>query len=175
MHMDISQLWNTYEIQVIATIIAVLVYFLMKYLTKKIVRKYGKLTNKAEGRMAQMRQIIAVLLNILLIFSFAVIWGLKTENLLVGLTTVFTFLGVAMFAQWSVLSNITAGIVMFFSAPYRLGDKIRLLDKDIPIVATIESIKTFYTHIRTEEGELIVLPNNIFLQKVVSIITEKGE
>lgn len=173
--MEFSQFLSDNQVQLVATGIAIVVFMLIKYVAKKLVKKYGKLTHKAEGRMAQVRQIMAVLINILFIFSVAVIWGVKTQNLLVGLTTIVTFLGVAMFAQWSVLSNITAGIVMFFSAPYRLGDKIKIIDKDIPITATIESIKTFYTHIRTEEDELIVLPNNIFLQKIVSIISEKEE
>jgi small-conductance mechanosensitive channel len=58
---------------------------------------------------------------------------------------------------------------MFFNAPFRIGDRIRIIDKDIPILATIESIQTFYTHIRTGDDELIVIPNNLFLQKIVSI------
>ncbi len=173
--MEISALLSEYKVQLIATAVTILLFLLIKYTAKKIVRKYGELTHKAEGRMAQVRHIMAVIINIIFLFAIAVIWGVKTENLLVGLTTIVTFLGVALFAQWSVLSNITAGIVMFFSAPYRLGDKIKIIDKDIPITATIESIKTFYTHIRTEDKELIVLPNNIFLQKVVSILTEEEE
>jgi small-conductance mechanosensitive channel len=78
-----------------------------------------------------------------------------------------------MFAQWSILSNITAGIIMFFSAPYSVGDRIHLIDKDLPIKATIENIQTFYTHIRTDENELIVIPNNLFLQKIVSVIKDR--
>lgn len=163
------------SVKLIATAIAIVVFILLKYVSKKIVKKYGQFTHKAEGRMEQMRQIMAILINITFLFILAIIWGVRPDNLLVGLTTILTFLGVALFAQWSVLSNITAGIIMFFSAPYRLGDRIKIIDKDIPIVATIETIKTFYTHIRTDDGELIVLPNNIFLQKIISIETEKEE
>ncbi len=173
--MEFSQFISDNKAQLVATGVAIVGFLLIKYIAKKLVGRYGKLTHKTEGRMAQVRHIMSVLVNITFILTLAVIWGVKTQNLLIGLTTIVTFLGVAMFAQWSVLSNVTAGIVMFFSAPYRLGDKIRIIDKDIPITATIESIKSFYTHIRTEEGELIVLPNNIFLQKIVSIITEKEE
>lgn len=173
--MELSSFLADYQVQLVATGISIVVFILVKYVAKKLVKKYGKLTHKTEGRMAQVKQIIAIMINVLFIFSVAIIWGVKTQNLLGGLITTVTFLGVALFAQWSVLSNITAGIVMFFSAPYRLGDKIKIVDKDIPITATIESIKTFYTHIRTDEGELIVLPNNIFLQKVVSILTEKED
>lgn len=59
---------------------------------------------------------------------------------------------------------------MFFNAPFRVGDRIHIIDKDIPIIATIENIQAFYTHIRTDDDELIVIPNNLFLQKVVSVM-----
>jgi small-conductance mechanosensitive channel len=117
----------------------------------------------------QVKHIIMILLNIIFIFTIAMIWGVDPNNLLLGLSSVFAFIGVALFAQWSVLSNITAGLVMFFNAPFRIGDRIRIIDKDLPIVATIESIQTFYTHIRTDDNELIVIPNSLFLQKIVSI------
>ena len=58
---------------------------------------------------------------------------------------------------------------MFFNAPFHVGDRIHIIDKDLSVIATIENIQTFYTHIRTEENELIVMPNNLFLQKIVSI------
>jgi small-conductance mechanosensitive channel len=99
----------------------------------------------------------------------AIIWGVNPNNLLLSLSSIFAIIGVAMFAQWSMLSNITAGLIMFFTAPFRIGDRIHIIDKDFPIIATIESIQTFYTHIRTDDNELIVMPNNLFLQKIVSI------
>ncbi|MCD7933691.1 MAG: mechanosensitive ion channel family protein [Tannerellaceae bacterium] len=58
---------------------------------------------------------------------------------------------------------------MFFNEPFRIGNRIHIHDKDMPIDATIENIHTFYTDIRTDEGELIVIPNNLFLQKIVSV------
>lgn len=111
---------------------------------------------------------MSILLNIIFIFSIAIVWGMQPHNILIGLSSVFAIIGVAMFAQWSILSNITAGILIFFSTPFKLGDRIQLMDKDMPITATIERIQTFYTHLRTDEDELIVLPNNLFLQKMVA-------
>ncbi|MCD8073198.1 MAG: mechanosensitive ion channel family protein, partial [Alistipes sp.] len=83
--------------------------------------------------------------------------------------SILALLGVALFALWSILSNITAGIIMFFGAPFRIGDEITIIDKDTPIDAVIENIHGFYTHIRTPDNRLIVIPNNLFLQKIVSI------
>lgn len=155
--------------QIIATAIAILLLPLSRYIAKKLILKYGQLIRKSEAQMAQTNQIIVIILNILFLFVLAIIWGVRPENMLLGLSSIFAVIGVAFFAQWSILSNITAGLIMFFTAPYRIGDRIHIIDKDLPIEATIENIETFYTHIRTDEDELIVLPNNVFLQKIVSV------
>lgn len=158
--------------QIIATGITILLFPLSKYIAKKLILNYGQLLQKSEARMLQVKQLISIILNITFVFIIAIIWGVQPNNLLITLSSVFAVIGVAMFAQWSVLSNITAGIIMFFSAPYRIGDRIHIIDKDLPIEAVIESIQTFYTHIRTDKDELIVLPNNLFLQKIISVKKE---
>ena len=85
-------------------------------------------------------------------------------------SSVFAVIGVALFAIWSILSNITSGIIMFFNFPYKIGDKIKIHDKDMPIEALIEDIKAFHLHLRTDDGELITYPNNLILQKAVSLV-----
>ena len=158
-----------YLFQVILSAVVIILLPIARVIAKKIVFKYGRLIQRPNVRIEQVRHIISILLNITFLFTIAIIWGVRPGNLLLGLSSVFALVGVAMFAQWSVLSNITAGLIMFFSAPFRIGDRISIIDKDIPIIATIESIHTYYTHIRTDENELIVIPNNLFLQKIVSI------
>ena len=158
-----------YLLQIILSAVVLLLLPITRVIMKKVVFKYGRLIQMPYVRIEQVRHLISMLLSVIFLFSIAIIWGVKPSNLLLGLSSVFALVGVAMFAQWSVLSNITAGLIMFFSAPFRIGDKITIVDKDIPISATIESIHTYYTHIRTDEDELIVIPNNLFLQKIVSI------
>ncbi|MCD7976372.1 MAG: mechanosensitive ion channel family protein [Tannerellaceae bacterium] len=163
---------EVYIPQIIASGIAILLLYIAKFIINKLVIKYGQILQISEVRTLQTKQVISTLLNIMFVFVIAIIWGVEPHNLLIGLSSIFAVIGVALFAQWSILSNITAGLIMFFTAPFRIGDRIRIIDKDIPIDAVIENIHTFYTHIRTDENELIVLPNNLFLQKIVSIKKE---
>ena len=158
-----------YLIQIILSAVIIILLPVTRVIVKKIVYKYGRLIQIPDVRIEQVKHLISIMLNIIFLFIIAIVWGVKPGNLLLGLSSVFALVGVAMFAQWSVLSNITAGLIMFFSAPFRIGDKITIIDKDIPIIATIESIHTYYTHIRTDDNELIVIPNNLFLQKIISI------
>lgn len=155
--------------QIIASAIIILLTPSSKYILGKIVKKYGVLTLKSETRMLHVARVINISVNFICIVTLAVIWGVQPQNMLVAVSSIFAVIGVALFAQWSLLSNVTAGIIIFFSTPFRMGDKIHILDKDMPIEATIESILTFYTHLRTDNGELIVIPNSLFLQKMVSV------
>lgn len=160
---------ETYLLQIIITAAIIVLLPIARYITRKLISKYGQLLQIQETRIQQVKQIISIFLKITFIVAIAIVWGVNPSNLLLGLSSIFAIVGVALFAQWSMLSNITAGLIMFFTAPFRTGDRIHILDKDVPIIATIENIHTFYTHIRTDDNELIVIPNNLFLQKIVAI------
>ncbi|WP_165023051.1 MULTISPECIES: mechanosensitive ion channel domain-containing protein [unclassified Dysgonomonas] len=155
--------------QLIATAIVLIATPVSKYVTRKLIRNFGILRLKNENRIAHIIRVIYILINFTCIVALTIIWGVQPEHMLVALSSIFAVIGVAMFAQWSMLSNITAGIIIFFTTPFHIGDEIRILDKDSPIVATIENIQTFHTYLRTNEGELVVIPNSLFLQKIVSV------
>ncbi len=110
------------------------------------------------------------ILNVFIVAMILIsIWGVDTKNLLLAISSAFAVIGVAFFAQWSILSNVTAGIVLFFSLNFRIGDKIKIHDKDFPMEAVITDIKTFYICLETDSGEKIIYPNNLILQKGISL------
>ena len=109
-------------------------------------------------------------MNMLAIFAIIIIWGVQTKDILLALSSIVTIVGVAMFAQWSILSNITSGIILFFSFPYKIGDNIIIHDKDFPIEAEIEDIGAFHVYLKTKKGETIVYPNNLMLQIGITIL-----
>ncbi len=79
----------------------------------------------------------------------------------------FAITGVALFAQWSLLSNITASLVIFFNFPARVGDKIRIMDKDDTVEGSIKEITLFQVELIDKEGNRIFYPNNLLLQRPV--------
>jgi small-conductance mechanosensitive channel len=167
--MDWGLFRETYFMQIVVTAAALLLLWLLKFVVRKTARKFGAMMGKSRERIRHIRKIIGAVLNVTFLILVAMFWGVKPQNLVITLSSTLAFLGVAMFAQWSVLSNVTAGIIMFFSAPYRVGESIRIIDKDVPLEAVIERVGSFYTHLRTVEGELVVLPNSLFLQKIVGM------
>ena len=90
---------------------------------------------------------------------------------------IFAVIGVALFAQWSILSNITAGVIIFFSYPFKIGNTIRIFDKEInktdyngDETYIIEDIRAFHLHLRRSNGEVLTYPNSLVLQKGVSLV-----
>ncbi|GAB1415834.1 hypothetical protein MASR2M117_12400 [Paludibacter sp.] len=161
--------------QIIASVIALALVAVLKVVTKQLVYKYRHFNVRFEVRYNQVIRIFNIFFNLAGVIILIMIWGVDTRNLFVALSSVFAVIGVALFAQWSILSNITAGIIIYFSAPYKIGDFIKILDKDTPIEARVESINTFYTHLRTRDGGVHVFPNALLLQKAVAVLEEEGE
>ena len=96
----------------------------------------------------------------------AFIWGVDEKQLLIYISSFLTVLGIAFFAQWSILSNITAGIILFINYPVKIGDSITILEKDSAnnVTGEIKDIGAFFITLRTPEKKLVTLPNSIILQ-----------
>ncbi|SFC81634.1 Mechanosensitive ion channel [Zunongwangia mangrovi] len=160
----------TYTYQLFYTILTLIVLLVINIILKKTAKRIGDKGEIHITRIRLMFRYINILIVIIAIFLLAIVWGMDLGDLALIFSSVFAVIGVALFAIWSILSNITSGIIMFFNFPYKIGDKIRIHDKDMPIEALIEDIKAFHLHLRTDDGELITYPNNLILQKAVSLV-----
>ena len=84
-------------------------------------------------------------------------------------------MGIALFAQWSILSNITASIIIFFGFPYRLGDRIRVVEAgDEVCEGVIQEISLFHVLLKKENGDQITYPNSLLLQRPVIKLRSSG-
>lgn len=166
---------NPYLDQEIATLVVLLVYFILRFSSNKLVRKYATLNEVLEHRTNLVIKYIILLLGILALISIVIIWGVKKDQILLFISSVFAVVGVASFAQWSILSNITAGIILFFSYPFKIGDRIKIHDKDFPIEGEIDDIKAFYVILKSSEGEMVTYPNNLLMQKGISVLKNNPE
>ncbi len=168
-------LFDPYKNQLLYTAIAVALLLLLKYLLSKIIRKVGVISNYNDARTSLIVRYANIAIFFIGIAAISIIWNVDFEDLGLILSSIFAVIGVALFAQWSILSNITAGVILFFTFPFKIGDKIEILDKDFPVRATIEDIKAFHLLLRTEEGELVTYPNNLLLQKGVKVYGSSAE
>jgi small-conductance mechanosensitive channel len=166
---------NPYLHEEIGTLIVLVLYFIFRISSTKIVRKYAKMNSILEHRTNLVIKYIHILINILAFASIVIIWGVKKDQILLITSSVFAVVGVASFAQWSILSNISAGIIIFFSYPFKIGDKIKIHDKDFPVEGEIMDVKAFYIILQSSDDELIMYPNNLLMQKGISVIYRVAE
>ncbi|NNT73100.1 mechanosensitive ion channel [Flavobacterium sp. IMCC34852] len=159
----------------IATGLVILIVVLLRIMVTKAVKRYSRSHTGIEKRTNLVIKYIHLLISILAVISLIVIWGVQKNDILITLSSIATVVGVAMFAQWSILSNITSGIILFFSFPFKIGDIIKVHDKDFPFEGEIIDINAFHTDLITKDGELMVYPNNLLLQKGISIVKPKFE
>lgn len=153
-----------YLVRLAVSLVTVFVIWLVAQLLKRLSRRIASKQGYASARAYQIKVIINTTALMLALLLLAAIWGFE-QNLVVFASSIFALVGVALFASWSMLSNITAAVIMFFSAPFRIGDRIRVLDGDNTITGQVRHIGLIYVEITDENGHLFLLPNNMLLQK----------
>ncbi|WP_026976682.1 mechanosensitive ion channel family protein [Flavobacterium tegetincola] len=163
-----NEFFSNYLREIIATGVMMLTLSVLRYIIIQLIKKYAIKSEVIEYRKNLVIKYISVFITSLFFIGLIMIWGVKTDDLFVTISSVLTVIGVALFAQWSILSNITSGFIVLFSFPFKIGDSIRIHDKDFPIEGEIISIHTFYTLVKTLDGDLVTYPNSLFLQKGIS-------
>ncbi|WP_055448576.1 mechanosensitive ion channel family protein [Lacinutrix mariniflava] len=158
------------EPELINTVIVLAVFFFIRVIGKITIRKIGIKSAINEARIRLISRYFTFTLLIIFLFVEAYVFGVQTDDISLVFSSVFAVLGVGLFAIWSILSNVTSGVIMFFSFPYKVGDKIKIHDKDYPIEAVIEDIRAFQLHLRIDSGDLVTYPNNLILQKAVTLV-----
>ncbi|MEX0288975.1 MAG: mechanosensitive ion channel domain-containing protein [Flavobacteriaceae bacterium] len=157
----------------LGTIIALAILLFVKLITSAAVRKIGKLRQFNTARSRLVNKYVSFGLLALAIIMGILIWGVNLKEIGLIFSSLFAVLGVALFAIWSILSNVTAGIILFLNFPFKIGDRIKILDKEIEYDGNylIEDIRAYHIHLRMDNGELMTYPNNLMLQKPVVLVT----
>lgn len=161
---------ESYQTELIVTGFVLLFLLVVRIITNTLIIKIGKKSGINDARIKLICRYVSVTLFLIALLIEAFVFGAELKEMTLVFSSVFAVIGIGLFAIWSILSNITSGIIMFFNFPYKVGDKIEIHDKDFPITAIIEDIRAFQLHLRLENGDLVTYPNNLMLQKAVTLI-----
>ncbi|OBX23145.1 mechanosensitive ion channel protein MscS [Gelidibacter algens] len=162
--------FQNYQHEFIYTGFVLIVLLIIRFFINKVIGKISRKNGINIARIHLMQRYVSVALFIISLLIIPFIFGTQAKDLVLLFSSVFAVIGIGLFAIWSILSNITSGIIMFFSFPYKVGDKIQIHDKDFPIEGIIEDIRAFQLHLRIENGDLVTYPNNLMFQKAVTLI-----
>ncbi len=155
----------------LVVILILLVAWLLRLLTRRLLARLGMhytLPPQVETAARRLSNFVigsAALVAILdqLGVSPTILWTAFTGFAAVG--------AVAFFAAWSVLSNIFCALLIFTTRPFRLGDRIELLENgEKPgLKGQVIDINLIYTTLQEiggpAEGTLMQIPNSLFFQR----------
>ncbi|MDT8317525.1 MAG: mechanosensitive ion channel [bacterium] len=155
-------------VQVFITIFSILVYMALYSMTKGVIRSFGERQSIAEKRIIYTKKFFQAFFLLFLAVIITIIWGIDFKGIFIFASSFFAIVGIALFASWSILSNITTSIVIFFSFPYKIGDAIRILDGENTVEGFIRDMTFFNIHIECADGNVTFYPNNLAIQKPVT-------
>jgi len=155
------------QLKIIETLVLIAAFALVIFVTAKFVNKTVKnnLLKKVRGKI--IKKVINLISLLVCSIIILIIWGVDQSELAVFIGSLLTVLGIALFAQWSILSNITSSIIIFFNHPVKLDDTITVIDKDYETEGRVSDIGVFFITLKTKEGEQITIPSNVFIQKMI--------
>src|SRR5690554_7182636 len=124
---------SDYYGRIIGTIILIIILYVIRFGMSKIILKFSAYSEKAENRSKLIIKYINSTLSILFLIFLIILWGVDTKSLFGFMGAAVTFIGVALFAQWSVLSNFTdRKSTRLNSSHVRISYAVFCLKKKIP-------------------------------------------
>ena len=150
----------------------VVLYFILRIIISRFNKRYAVKNRIRKDRVVQTNKIINFVLTFIFIIIIAIAWEFEFEKVFTYMLTLLTVIGIGLFAQWSILSNITASVILFFYFPYRIGGKVKIIDGDNSIVGVVKNISLFSIKIQNEEGQMISYPNNLAIQKPIVLLKD---
>ena len=156
-----------YKIQLIESFVSILLLIILLKVMERIIDKAGVKFSYHKARIKIVKKVTNFAIYTVFFGILVLIWGIAPSQLVGYLASLFTVVGIAFLAQWSIISNITSTLIIFFNHQVNIGDKIVIMDKDYPIEGTISNIGVFFVIIKTSEKEYVSLPSNVFMQKMV--------
>ena len=162
-----------YKLQLVQSAILIIVLIFTSSFIQQIIEKAGVKFSYHKTRIKIVKKMMSLVIFLIFVGIFLLIWGIAPSQLAAYLASLFTVLGIAFLAQWSILSNITSTLVIFFNHQVSIGDTIEILDKDYQIEGKVSDIGIFFIIIKLNSNEYVSLPSNVFMQKMVKKIKEK--
>lgn len=153
--------------QILLACFYLLAFYIIQRNLKRVINALAEKKQVSAARTSLVSRFLTAVLFFITLSLMAVSVGLGYHDVALFVSSAFAVLGVALVAQWSILSNLTAGVLIFFVFPYRIGDRIKVVDKDEDIRGVIQEIALFHVLIQRDDGNLITYPNSQILQKSV--------
>lgn len=133
-----------------------------RHITHRAVRRAMQGAQEAKRRLVLRLVSTGLWVGVLLLL--VITWGGSIENIWVTATGIVGIVAIGLFAVWSMLSNIVAGMILMLVKEYDIGDEIEITGDKVK--GRIADITAFFVVIEQKRTTTLV-PNNAFIQKIV--------
>lgn len=141
--------------QIISSIgVIILAWLAKRFVSDRLINKFTERLKFKDHAAAPIKKVFAVLIYAVAIFVLLGIWGLR--GTLTGLLAGAGIVGIVIgFATRDVISDLLAGIILFFDRPFDIGDAAVVGD----IGGQVLDIGLRSVKIKTWDGIYVTIPN----------------
>ncbi len=93
------------------------------------------------------------------------VFGFSLGGLWAMLATLLGMVAIGFVAVWSVLSNTLCTLIILIFRPFAVGDLVEFAGEAVK--GQVVDLNLIYTTLRTDDGCVMQVPNNLFFQKVL--------
>lgn len=167
------QAWLGFVGPALQIVAVLLVAWLLQRLWRRLIRRLSAAYELPSELRIAARRIGAFVIYAAATFLVLERSGVSGTVLWTAFTSFAAVAAVAFFAAWSVLSNIFCALLILTTRPFRLHDRIELLENgDKPgLAGEVIDINLVYTSLREYSGDhagkVLRVPNSLFFQRVV--------
>jgi MscS family membrane protein len=152
-------------IKILVSLGIIILDILLQKITQKAIDRFVKKNKMSQTRNLTIHKIKSVFFHLVAILGMIILWGVSFQNAWVSIAGFIGLIAIGFFAVWSILSNIFAGIILFFYRPFKIEDEIEIASEGIR--GNVKDINAFFVILSDKEGSLTHIPNNMIYQKVV--------
>lgn len=153
--------------QTVGTLIIFALYFILRKIVQKSILNRSLQQNFHPARSVYVRKLVGFILLIICMVLAGLVWEVSFKGLSVYIASVLTVVGVGLFANWSIVSNMTASLILFFFFPLRIGSKVKIVDGANSIEGEVLNLSLFSIKILLADGQHAYYPNNMAIQRYI--------
>ena len=171
---QLIQHFSPTTVQLVISVSVVILYFIISRRIAPVLYRFIAASQLKAEMNKRALVVFHIILALLLIVVLSIVWGVDIRGLLVLASSMIAVIGVALFAAWSLLSNITAFFILLGQKAFAEGMEVRVVDGGNYLEGRIIEINLFSTVLRTKDNELVVYPNNLLISRPVVVFPKKS-
>lgn len=164
--LEIYHRYDSYIIKIAIVLAVTLLAQFASRLLQKRVRLSAEKRALAKDRTDTLRKLANTFILIIWLLVISNVLGFGIQGVFIATSSFFAIAGIALFATWSILSNLTSSLILYFAFPFKVGDTIEFFEEDAPGGELVE-MTLFYLKICTPENHIVSVPSNVAIQKIV--------